>query len=210
MIIEYQPVGPFMMNTYVLGCERTREAILIDPGYEPGTMDQLIRRHALTVKYILCTHGHLDHVGAAADAKELTGAPIWLNREDLFLYETMTEWAPMFNMNVRPGPPVDHFIEEGEEVRFGDYAARAMHTPGHTPGGMTYAVDDNVFVGDTLFAGSVGRTDLPGGSWEQLMKSIHSRLLTLDDRTVVYCGHGPRTTIGRERRTNPFLQDQDA
>ncbi|MBI4468426.1 MAG: MBL fold metallo-hydrolase [Acidobacteria bacterium] len=207
MMLESQPVGPFMMNSYVLGCERTREAVLIDPGYEPAVLDGMIRGHGLQVRHILCTHGHLDHVGAAAEVVELTGAPIWLHRDDLFLYEAMSDWASSFNMVVRPGPPIGHFVEDGEAISFGDYTLRAVHTPGHTPGGMTYLMDQKAFVGDTLFAGSVGRTDLPGGSWEQLMESIRHRLLPLADSTLVYCGHGPSTTIGKERRTNPFLQD---
>lgn len=206
MIIETQPVGPFFMNTYVLGCPDTREAVIIDPGYEPEIILGFLEKHHLTPKRILCTHGHLDHVGAVADVKTATGAPVGLHPDDLFLYESITEWAPMFGMTVKPAPPPDEFLGDGDEVRFGQYSVKAIHTPGHTPGGMSYLVGDALFAGDTLFAGSVGRTDLPGGSWTQLLQSIKERLFPLGDHVVVYSGHGPTTTIGRERRTNPFLQ----
>lgn len=199
-----------MTNAYVLGCERTREGVLIDPGYEPEILKALIDQHHLRIVHLLCTHGHLDHVGATAEAKEMTGAPIGLHQADLFLYESMSDWAPSFNMKVKPGPPVDHLIEDGESITFGDYSLRAVHTPGHTPGGLAFTTGQIAFVGDTLFSGSVGRTDLPGGSWETLLLSIRDRLLVLEDRTTIYCGHGPASTIGKERRTNPFLQDLPA
>ncbi|GBC81209.1 Hydroxyacylglutathione hydrolase GloC [bacterium HR10] len=206
VILETQPVGPFWMNTYVVGCARTREAVIIDPGYEPDVILGFLSRHRLVPKYILCTHGHVDHVGAVAEVKAATGAPICLHPEDLFLYERMVEWGALFGMRVRPGPTPDHWLSDGEELRVGDHRITALHTPGHTPGGMSFLLGDILFVGDTLFAGSVGRTDLPGGSWSMLLRSITEKLLPLGDHVRVYSGHGPATTLGRERRTNPFLQ----
>jgi glyoxylase-like metal-dependent hydrolase (beta-lactamase superfamily II) len=194
------------MNTYVLGCPDTREAIIIDPGYESEVILGFLERHQLLPKYICCTHGHLDHVGAVAEVKTATGAPIILHPDDLFLYESITDWAPMFGMSVKPAPAPDQFVRHGDEFHFGRYSVKAIHTPGHTPGGLSYLIGDALFAGDTLFAGSVGRTDLPGGSWSQLLQSIKDRLFPLGDHVIVYSGHGPTTTIGRERRTNPFLQ----
>jgi glyoxylase-like metal-dependent hydrolase (beta-lactamase superfamily II) len=206
VILETQPVGPFWMNTYVVGCPRTREAIVIDPGAEPEVILELLARHQLVPKYILCTHGHVDHVGAVAEVKAATGAPVCLHPNDLFLYERMVEWGALFGMRVTPGPLPDHWLSDGEELHIGEYRLVALHTPGHTPGGMSFLLGDLLFVGDTLFAGSVGRTDLPGGSWSELMRSITEKLLPLGDHLRVYAGHGPATTLGKERRTNPFLQ----
>jgi glyoxylase-like metal-dependent hydrolase (beta-lactamase superfamily II) len=205
-ILESQPVGPLMMNTYVLGCPVTREAVIIDPGYEPDVILGFLQKHRLRPVHILCTHGHLDHMGAVADVKAATGAPVAIHPKDLFLYERAPEWATLFGMRVESPPRPDRYLGDGDEIHFGEYVLRALHTPGHTPGGMSFLLGAWVFVGDTLFAGSVGRTDLPGGSWSELMGSIHEKLLSLDDRVIVYSGHGPPTTIGRERRTNPFLQ----
>lgn len=209
VILESHPVGPLMMNAYVLGCPVTREAVIVDPGYEPDVILGMLRKHQLRPVHILCTHGHLDHVGAVAEVKAATGAPVALHPNDLFLYERATEWAPLFGMRVTPPPTPDRFLAEGDEIRFGQFSLRAIHTPGHTPGGMSYLIGTWVFVGDTLFAGSVGRTDLPGGSWSDLIRSIKEKLFPLGDGTIVYSGHGPVTTIGRERRTNPFLQGGD-
>jgi len=205
MIIETQPVGPFWTNTYVVGCRVTHEAVIIDPGYEPEVILGFLEKHHLNLRHILCTHGHIDHVGAVAEIKAATGAPIWLHPDDLFIYEQVTEWAPRVGMRVTLVPP-DHFLSDGDEVPFGKYVIKAIHTPGHTPGGMTYLVGETAFVGDTLFAGSVGRTDLPGGSWPDLVRSISQKLFSLGDQVIVYSGHGPPTTIGKERRTNPFLR----
>lgn len=208
LILETKPVGPFWMNTYVVGCARTREAIIIDPGDEPEVILDFLARHHLVPQYILCTHGHVDHVGAVAAIREATGAPICLHPEDLFLYERAAEWGALFGLRVRPGPTPDRWLSDGDQLSFGMYRVKAIHTPGHTPGGMSFLLDDLLFVGDTLFAGSVGRTDLPGGSWSALMRSITEKLLPLGDHIRVLSGHGPETTLGKERRTNPFLQGE--
>ncbi len=211
MIIETQAVGPFFKNGFVVGCEVTREAIVIDPGDEAQTLVGFVRREQLVVRHILLTHAHVDHVTGVGVAKEAFGVPIHLHRADLFLYEHAADQAFMFGLPVPELPDVDAFYEEGQVIAFGQYVVRPRHTPGHCPGGVCLQVGrktepgQDLFVGDTLFAGSIGRTDLPGGDHEVLLSSIRNVLLPLGDFARVYPGHGPMTTIGQERRTNPFL-----
>lgn len=204
MILETRAVPPFFKNGYVVGCERTREAVLIDPGDEADELVTAARAHALHVKYILLTHAHVDHVTGVGPAKDAFGAPVYLHRDDLPLYERTVQQAQMFGFEVEPPPPVDAFYGAGP-LRFGDYEVRVYHTPGHCPGGVCLQIADHLFVGDTLFAGSIGRTDLPGGHYEVLMRSITEVLFPLGDEAIVHPGHGPDTTIGRERSTNPFV-----
>ena len=202
---------PFMKNGFVVSCEETREAILIDPGDEVQALLDYIRREQLDVKAVLLTHAHLDHITGVGAAKQTLNAPVWLHRDDLFLYDGAAEQAAMFGLRVDPLPPVDRFYEPGEPFRFGRYTVDVHHTPGHCPGGVCLAIsragedDRELFVGDTLFAGSIGRTDLPGGDYPTLIRSIREVLFAFPDETVVHSGHGPDTTIGEERRTNPFL-----
>ena len=202
---------PFMKNGFVVSCEETREAILIDPGDEVRALLDYVRREQLEVKAVLLTHAHLDHITGVGAAKQTLNVPVWLHREDLFLYDGAAEQAAMFGLRVDPLPPVDRFYEAGEPFRFGRYTVDVHHTPGHCPGGVCLAIgragedDRELFVGDTLFAGSIGRTDLPGGDYPTLIRSIREVLFAFPDETVVHSGHGPDTTIGEERRTNPFL-----
>jgi hydroxyacylglutathione hydrolase len=211
MIIETRAVEPFFKNGYVVGCEATREAVVIDPGDEVEQLIEAVGQHGLTVKYILLTHAHLDHITGVARAKAAFGAPIGLHEADNFLYEGVVQQGLMFGFRVEPQPKVDFFYDGPGPWRFGELAAWVHHTPGHCPGGVCLAVgreDDNartLFVGDTLFAGSIGRTDLPGGDYDTLIASIRTVLFAFPDDTPVYSGHGEPTTIGRERRTNPFL-----
>ena len=207
MILESITVGPIQANCYILGCPETREALLIDPGDEPDRIAERLKRHGLEPVAYLHTHGHLDHVGATAGLKERFGGRILLHRADLFLYEHAREQAEAYGIEIPATLPVDAFIEEGEVIAWGRLQGRVRHTPGHSPGGVCLLVPDRVFTGDTLFAGSIGRTDLPGGSMTQLMRSIRETLLTLPDPTVVAAGHGPLSTIGAERQANPFLQE---
>ena len=214
MIVETQAVGPFFKNGFVVACPRTREGVLIDPGDEVDTLLAFARRESLTLGHILLTHAHIDHVTGVAAAKRALAAPVHLHREDLFLYDHTEEQAAMFGLHIdAPPPPIDVFYTPGEVIRFGDYEVRPHHTPGHCPGGVCLQVGPageagmDLFVGDTLFAGSVGRTDLPGGSHAILMASIRTVLFAFGDAARVYPGHGPATTIGQERRTNPFLQE---
>jgi hydroxyacylglutathione hydrolase len=211
MILETRAVPPFMKNGFVLGCEETREGVVIDPGDDVDLLLRAVEDHALDIKYILLTHAHLDHITGVARAKKALGAPIGLHADDHFLYQAVVQQGLAFGFRVEPQPPVDFFYEGEGPWRFGCYGAWVQHTPGHCPGGVCLAVGREsdtlrtLFVGDTLFAGSIGRTDLPGGDLPTLLRSIRDVLFTFPDETVVHSGHGEPTTIGRERRTNPFL-----
>jgi hydroxyacylglutathione hydrolase len=202
---------PFYKNGYVVACERTRHAIIIDPGDDVEEQLSIVRREGVTVTMILLTHAHLDDVTGVGAAKAALGVDVWLHRDDLFLYERAAEQGRMFGLHVEPQPKPDRFYVEGESLTFGDYVVEIRHTPGHCPGGVCLAIgrpgetDRELFVGDTLFAGSIGRTDLPGGDLETLLSSIRNELFVYPDATGVHSGHGPDTTIGEERRTNPFL-----
>jgi hydroxyacylglutathione hydrolase len=211
MILERRAVAPFFKNGFVIGCEETREGVIIDPGDEVGQLLEAAADHGLSIKTIALTHAHLDHVTGVAQAKRALGVPIWLHRDDNFLYEGVVQQGQMFGLRVAPQPTVDHFYDGEGPLRFGRYAVRVLHTPGHCPGGVCLAVSRDgeekavLFVGDTLFAGSIGRTDLPGGNLETLLRSIREVLFSFPDDTVVWSGHGEVTTIGQERRSNPFL-----
>ena len=213
IIVETQAVAPFHKNGFVVACARTRQGLLIDPGDEIHGLLEFISREHIAVAHILLTHAHVDHVTGVGVAKRALGSPIHLHRDDLFLYEQAVEQGLLFGLDVDPNlPPIDSFYGPGEKIPFGEYEVRPHHTPGHCPGGVCLEVarprerGTDVFVGDTLFAGSIGRTDLPGGDYATLIGSIRSVLFPFGDEARVYPGHGPDTTIGRERRTNPFLQ----
>ena len=212
MILERRAVDPFYKNGFVLGCEDTLEGVLIDPGDEVDELLAAARSHGLSIRHILLTHAHLDHITGVARAKAATAAPVRLHQADNFLYERVVAQGQMFGLQVDAQPPVDAFYDGEGPLRFGNYEVRVYHTPGHCPGGVCLAVSREdasrpvLFVGDTLFAGSIGRTDLPGGNLDTLLRSIREVLLRFPDDTVVWSGHGDQTTIGREKRTNPFLQ----
>jgi hydroxyacylglutathione hydrolase len=212
MILESAAVGPFFKNGFVVGCERTRQAVFIDPGDEVDQLLAFIAAEQLSVTHILLTHAHVDHVSGVAEAKRTLGAPVYLHKDDLFLYQNAVRSGMMFGLTVEEPPPVDHFYEGEGPIVFGDYEVRVLHTPGHCPGGVCLALSKkgeagppHLFVGDTLFAGSIGRTDLPGGDYQTLLKAITEVLFTFPDESIVYSGHGPETTIGREKATNPFV-----
>jgi glyoxylase-like metal-dependent hydrolase (beta-lactamase superfamily II) len=210
MIIEVRAREPFYKNGFVVGCERTREAVVIDPGDEVEELLAILEERTLNARFILLTHAHVDHVTGVAEAKQALRIPIYLHRDDLFLYDLAVESGAMFGLSVRKPPPVDVFYDLSS-LFFGDYEVRVHHTPGHCPGGVCLQIGGRgqsgreLFVGDTLFAGSIGRTDLPGGNYETLMRSITEVLFPLGDASVVHPGHGPDTTIGSERTTNPFV-----
>ena len=212
MLLETRAVPPFQKNGYLVGCETTRAAVLIDPGDEIEMLLDVVARQSLDVQYILLTHAHVDHVTGVARAKQATGSPVYLHRDDQFLYDAAPQQAAFFGLHCAELPPVDEYYEPQTSVRFGEYEATVHHTPGHCPGGVCLAVGrqgaakKDLFVGDTLFAGSIGRTDLPGGDHATLLRSITQVLFPFGDDARVFPGHGPQTTIGHERRTNPFLQ----
>jgi hydroxyacylglutathione hydrolase len=208
VIIETFPVGPLQCNCTVLGDEATMEAIVIDPGDEITRIHNRITSLGLRLKQILITHAHIDHVGGALRLKRLTGAPILLNENDLPLLEMMTQQAAWLGVPTPETAPPDESLTDGQQVGLANYPAQVIHTPGHTQGSVClhFVPLKMVIAGDTLFAGSIGRTDLPGGDFEQIIDSIHSRLLKLPEETRVIPGHGPATTIGSEMKTNPFLR----
>lgn len=208
MLLETFPVGPLQCNCTILADEQTREAIVIDPGDEISRIHRRLNALGLTLKQILITHAHIDHVGGALKLKRLTGAPILLNENDLELLAMMDQQAAWLGIPTPDTAPPDDSLTEGLTVGLPAYPAQVLHTPGHTQGSIClhFTPLKMVFAGDTLFHGSIGRTDLPGGDYPQIIDSIAARLLPLPDETRVIPGHGPATTIGIERRTNPFLQ----
>ena len=216
IIHEILPVGILQCNCSIIGDPETREALVVDPGDEAGRILELLAKHSLTVKAIVSTHAHIDHVGGLRKMQDITGAPVLMHRDDLELYGYLDKQAAWIGM--RPPDParVDTLLREGDTLRWGRFEANVLHTPGHTPGSISLylppekedrigAGTGKLFAGDTLFSGSIGRTDLWGGSLEQILRSIHHKLMILPDATVVYPGHGSITSIGEERASNPFL-----
>ncbi len=208
MIHEILPVGPLQCNCSVIGDETTRDAMVIDPGDDIEDVVAVVQKHNLKVKQIVITHAHIDHVGGAMKLRELTGAPILLNQNDyglLKMLDVQATWAGMAS----PGEvKIDASLGHDESVQAGNLKANILHTPGHTEGSVClyFPAENLLIAGDTLFAGSIGRTDLPGGSLEKIMRSLHQQVLALPDETLVIPGHGPKTTIGDEREGNPFLK----
>jgi len=210
MILETFPVGPLQCNCTVLGDEASGEAMVVDPGDNIPHILNLIEKHRLKLKQIVVTHGHIDHVGGALRLKKVTGAPVLLNQNDLTLLKMMSVQAAWLGVATPEVAPPDVSAEEGMSVGIAGHTASVLHTPGHTQGSIClhFAPEKLLLAGDTLFAGSIGRTDLPGGDSRQIIRSLHDRLLVLPDETRVIPGHGPETTIGEERATNPFLQSR--
>jgi hydroxyacylglutathione hydrolase len=205
LIIKELAVGPIMANCFIVGCERTKSAVVIDPGDEANKILMALAQSKLTVKYILNTHGHFDHVGGNQKMKDATQAEILIHKADEPMLGMLSSFGASFGLNVDNSPPADRTIDEGDKITFGDITLKVIHTPGHSPGGVSFYTDGIVFVGDTLFAGSIGRTDFPGGDFNTLISSIKNKLFPLGDEVRVYTGHGPDTTIGMEKRYNPFL-----
>jgi hydroxyacylglutathione hydrolase len=207
MIHEILPVGPLQCNCSVIGDETTREAMVIDPGDDIGDVLALVRKHDLNVKQIVITHAHIDHVGGAMKLRAATGAPILLNQNDYALLKMLNAQAAWIGVEDPGKVEIDRSIDQGDAVGAGSLTANVMHTPGHTEGSVClyFPLEKKLIAGDTLFAGSIGRTDLPGGSRQKIINSLHEKVLALPDETVVVPGHGPLTTIGEERESNPFL-----
>ena len=198
-------VGPIQSNCYIVGCDRTRETAVIDPGGDADRILITLAKDKLRCLYIINTHGHFDHSADNKRLKEVTGAQLLIHPADapMILHQSMG--GGMWGIHVDNSPPPDRYLEEGDIITFGDISLKVLHTPGHSPGGISLVTDKIVFVGDTLFAGSIGRTDFPGGDHEGLIRNVRNKIFTLGDDLVVYPGHGPKTTVGRERKTNPFF-----
>lgn len=234
LIHEIIPVGMLQCNCSILGDPETREAIVVDPGDEVDRILEILQRHHLKVLAIVSTHTHIDHVGGLAALHKATGAPVFIHESDLELYRTLDTQAQWLHVAVPETTEIDQFLRDGDSVRWGGYEAHVIHTPGHTQGSLclyiprreaalppraratshppsnspakTHVNDPRLIAGDTLFAGSIGRTDLWGGSYPEIMKSLHTKVMALPDDTLVLPGHGPATTIGEERQSNPFLR----
>jgi hydroxyacylglutathione hydrolase len=208
MIHEILPVGPLQCNCSIIGDESTREAMVIDPGDDIADVQALIQKHNLTVKQIVITHAHIDHVGGAMKLRAATGAPILINENDYALLKLLDVQAVWLGMQDPGKVDVDRSLGELDKVQAGSLIASVMHTPGHTEGSIClyFPAEQKLIAGDTLFAGSIGRTDLPGGSFDKIIRSINDKLLALPDETIVIPGHGPLTSIGEEREHNPFLK----
>ncbi len=208
MIHEILPVGMLGCNCSVIGDETTREAIVIDPGDDISEIVDILNRHQLTVKQIVITHAHIDHIGGAHKLRALTGAPVLMHADDSALADRLDIQASWLGMETPENPGIDTPAREGDTVRAGGIEAQILHTPGHTPGSISLFIpaEQKLIAGDTLFRGSIGRTDLPGGDPQMIAKSIKGKLYALPDETVVIPGHGDPTTIGREKRSNPFVR----
>jgi len=208
MLLMRLVVGPLQVNCFILADEKTREAVVIDPGDDAQDILLIIKEKGLKVLYIVNTHGHFDHIGANKAIKEATGAEILIHEGDSAVLASAPSQSAMFGMKSVSSPSADRFVKHGDVIRAGEVSLRVLHTPGHSPGGICLLEEGIVFTGDALFAGSIGRTDFPGGDLATLLRSIKTNLLTLPDDTKVFSGHGPASTIGDERRENPFLNDQ--
>ncbi|APF17474.1 beta-lactamase domain protein [Caldithrix abyssi DSM 13497] len=200
------PVGPFEVNCYIVVDEESNRCFLIDPGDEPEKIIKAIEEHHLTPTRVINTHNHIDHARHLYEIKQQFKIPFYIHEADLPLLEALKEQALFFGLNCSSVPEVDGFLEDGEEFEFGNQSVKILHTPGHSPGSVSVYLDGHVFVGDVLFKGSIGRTDLYGGNYNVLLESIKNKLLTLPEATVVHAGHGEDTTIGDEKRNNPFLR----
>ncbi|HEY6011305.1 MAG TPA: MBL fold metallo-hydrolase [Nitrospirota bacterium] len=205
MILIRLVVGPLQVNCFILADEKTKEAVVIDPGDDAGDILKVIREKGLLVRYLVNTHGHFDHVGANRALKEATGALLLIHEGDAPVMASAPLQSSAFGMEEISSPPADRFVKHGDVITAGEVKLKVLHTPGHSPGGISLLEDGMVFTGDALFAGSIGRTDLPGGDLLTLLRAIKTNLMTLPDDTRVFCGHGPASTIGEERRENPFL-----
>jgi glyoxylase-like metal-dependent hydrolase (beta-lactamase superfamily II) len=207
MIVEHLSVGPLQANCFIIVDEDTGKAAVIDPGGDGPSILKHLESKPWDVEAILNTHAHFDHVAANGDLVRGTGAPLMVPRQDAPLLDQATFQARMYGLEVQASPKPDRLLDDGDTIDVGDEVVKVIATPGHSPGGVTFLTSVGIFPGDALFAGSIGRTDLPGGDFDTLIRSIKERILALPDETQVFPGHGPATTVERERMYNPFLQD---
>ena len=207
MVLNSLVVGPLQVNCFVLSCEETHEGVIIDPGENPEEILQIADQQEVNVVEIVATHGHFDHIARAGSVALATGAPFTVHPDDQEMVEHLQEIANLLGMEADPPPQISRFLTEGDTIEFGNQTLDVLHTPGHCPGNVTLTWPGHAIVGDTLFYGSIGRTDLEGGDMALLMRSIRTKLLPLGENTQIYPGHGPFSTIGAEMATNPFLQN---
>ena len=205
MILKMLVVGPIQANCYIVGCERTKQAAVIDPGGDVDRILTALAKDGLRCTYIINTHGHFDHTAGNKRLKEVTGAQLLIHRADAPMIVQQAASGGMWGMSIENSPAPDRYVGEGDVITVGDISLTVLHTPGHSSGGISLSTDGMVFVGDTLFQGSIGRTDFPGGDHEGLIRTVREKIFSLGDDTVVLPGHGPKTTVGQERRTNPFF-----
>ena len=205
MTIETIIVGPIQVNCFIITCTKTLQTAIVDPGDDADNILKVVQSNSLNVKYILLTHGHFDHIGAVSPVKSATNAHVLMHKSDEFLIQSAPMQARAFGMPAPQTFQPDRFVDEGEKIAFGELKASVVSTPGHSPGGICFVFENDVFAGDTLFYGGIGRTDFPGGNYHQLIESIKNKLFVLPDDMKVHSGHGPTTTIGREKKFNPFI-----
>jgi hydroxyacylglutathione hydrolase len=208
MVLIRLVVGPLQVNCFILADEKTKDAVVIDPGNDAQEILKIIKNKGLIVRYIVITHGHFDHVGANKELKDATGAELLIHEADAPVMASASRQSQAFGMNTASSPRADRYVKHGDIITAGEISLKVLHTPGHSPGGISLLEQGMVFTGDALFAGSIGRTDLPGGDLMTLISSIRMNLMVLPDDTKVFCGHGPATTIGDERKDNPFLNKE--
>ncbi len=205
--MEYIPliVGPLETNCYLVYCSETLECAVVDPGAEAGNITRQIAEKELKPRLILNTHGHIDHIGANKDIKDKYDIPLFIHSADSPMLESVLQTEMGIFLGAKDSPPADHFLDDGDEIKIGKSHLKVIHTPGHSPGSVSFLGDGFLLSGDTLFFGGVGRTDLPGGSWQEMVNSIKNRILTMPEEMIVLPGHGPHTTIGQEKKSNPFI-----
>jgi len=207
LVVHQMSVGPLQVNCFVVSCIKTKEAVVIDPGEEGERILQVAEKAGLNIRKVVNTHGHFDHIGANQHIVEKTGAELLIHADDLPLLQNARNHAEVYGLTVAASPEPGRLLEQGDTFQVGELSFRVYHVPGHSPGGICLLCEGHLFVGDVLFSGSVGRTDLPGGDFDSLVEGVRERLFTLPDETIVHPGHGPDTTIGRERQENPFVGD---
>lgn len=207
LVIHQLSVGPLQVNCFLVGCSKTHDAMVIDPGEEGARILHLAKSEGFEISKVVNTHAHFDHIGANREVVKATDAELMLHAADLPLLQNARNHAEVYGLAVAPSPEPDRLLEQGDTLEVGEHSFRVFHLPGHSPGGICLLSDGHLFVGDVLFAGSIGRTDLPGGDFDALVEGVREKLFSLPDETVVHPGHGPDTTIGRERKMNPFVGD---